>query len=194
MKKALSLLLLVLTIPFLPSPAWGHRINVFAYSEGEKVVVEVYFNDGTPAKGSLIKIYETGSDKVLVSGRTDREGRFVFNAPRKKDLMIVAIAELGHRAEYHLSLREKRPNQDTQAAIGTLFSPSKQETCSLDEEKLKEIVGQQLDLKLAPLYKTLKEMARREEKPSTSEIIGGLGYIAGLFGALAYFYSRKRRP
>jgi len=51
-------------------------------------------------------------------------------------------------------------------------------------------VEKALERKLNPLIKQLAES--EQEEPSLQDIIGGLGYIFGLVGAVAYFRYRRK--
>ena len=62
---------------------------------------------------------------------------------------------------------------------------------ALTKEKVVEIVSKLLDKKLEPVIKMLVES--RQEAPSFSNIIGGIGYIIGLVGVVAYVRSRRKK-
>jgi len=47
-----------------------------------------------------------------------------------------------------------------------------------------------MDKKLEPIMREIKKS--KTDKISLTEIIGGVGYIFGIFGIIAYFLSRKR--
>ena len=79
------------------SLAWAHKISAFLDTEGNKVTVFAYFNDGTPVKKGKVEVYDhTG--KLILTGKTNSEGEFVFTVPRPDNYKVVVIAELGHRA------------------------------------------------------------------------------------------------
>lgn len=92
-------------IVVLCSPAFAHKVKVFAYAEEGIVFTESYFADGKPCKGSKISV-EDPEGRVLVEGETDGEGLFSFEVPEKTDLKIVLNAGAGHRAEYYLKTDE----------------------------------------------------------------------------------------
>ena len=52
------------------------------------------------------------------------------------------------------------------------------------------MIDKALDRKLAPVIKLIRDT--REEGPTIAEIVGGIGYIFGLFGVFMYFKSRNR--
>lgn len=60
----------------------------------------------------------------------------------------------------------------------------------LDEAALTRIVEQAVDSRMAPVKRLLLESAR--SGPSLTEIIGGIGYIVGLFGVAAFVAARRK--
>ncbi|MGQ9689452.1 MAG: hypothetical protein ACUVXF_11805 [Desulfobaccales bacterium] len=62
---------------------------------------------------------------------------------------------------------------------------------AIDRQTLEEVVNKALERQLAPIKELLTELTIRQ--PSLPDIIGGLGWIMGLFGLWAYFQSKKRK-
>jgi nickel transport protein len=56
---------------------------------------------------------------------------------------------------------------------------------------LEEVVNKALERQLAPIKEMLTELTIHQ--PSLTDIIGGIGWIMGLFGGWAYFASKKRK-
>jgi nickel transport protein len=83
----------------------AHRVNLFAWVEGDTVFTESFFSDGAKSIGSRIDVFDPEGE-ILLTGRTDDEGRFSFKIPKKTDLTIVLNASMGHRVEYILSASE----------------------------------------------------------------------------------------
>src|SRR4030042_889668 len=88
-----------------PSISYAHKVNIFAYVEGGQVYTESYFPDGRKVEGGTIEIYDSQGNKLL-SGITDKEGKFAFTPPKRDDLKIVLIATMGHKNSYLLSASE----------------------------------------------------------------------------------------
>src|SRR4030042_3404518 len=88
-----------------PSISYAHKVNIFAYVEGGQVYTESYFPDGRKVEGGTIEIYDSQGNKLL-SGITDKEGKFNFTPPKRDDLKIVLIATMGHKNSYSLSASE----------------------------------------------------------------------------------------
>ena len=90
---------------FQATTAFAHKVNVFAYVEDGKVFCESYFPDGRPVEGGTIEVKDA-SGKVLVTGKTDKQGLFEFKQPAPQDLTIVIIASMGHKNTYLLKKDE----------------------------------------------------------------------------------------
>ena len=193
MKNKLYLILIFtfLTIIMMDVSVFAHKVNVFAYVEGEKIYTESYFNDGKKCIDSKIEVFDNQGNKLL-EGLTDKEGKFSLEVPSEDgDLKIVLTASMGHRAEYSISADELR------GAVGLIKEEPEEpvsivssETSLVDLKEIQSIIEDTLDEKLKPIMREIKKS--REDKIYPAEIIGGIGYIIGIFGIIAYFLSRKR--
>ena len=176
----------------LPSQVWAHKVNVFAWVEGDMVFVEGYYPGGKRAQNALVEVYN-GGDLKLLEGRTNQKGEFSFKIPAKEDLRIVLTAGMGHKNDFTItagdlggsesSLQEPQPeiSEKIAASSGT----------ELDMGQLKVMIDQALDQKLEPVIRLIR--STRKEGPGVTEIIGGIGYIFGLFGLVLYFKNKKER-
>jgi len=193
MKNKLYLILIFtfLTIIMMDVSVFAHKVNVFAYVEGKKIYIESYFNDGKKCIDSKIEVFDNQGNKLL-EGLTDKEGKFSLEVPSEDgDLKVVLTASMGHRAEYSISADELR------GAVGLIKEEPEEpvsivssETSLVDLKEIQSIIEDTLDEKLKPIMREIKKS--REDKISPTEIIGGIGYIIGIFGIIAYFLSRKR--
>ncbi len=83
----------------------AHRVNLFAWVEGDTVYVESKFSGGKHVNAGKITVTDpTGT--VLISAITDENGKFSFKAPQKTELKIVLEAGTGHRAEWTIADHE----------------------------------------------------------------------------------------
>lgn len=196
MKNKLYLILIFtfLIIIMMDVSAFAHKVNVFAYVEGEKIYTESYFNDGKKCIDSKIEVFDNQGNKLL-EGLTDKEGEFSFEVPLEdENLKIVLTASMGHRAEYSISADEIRGSvglikEENEEPVSIVFP----ETSSVDSKEIQLITEDTLDEKLKPIMREMKEIKKsQEDRISPTEIIGGVGYIIGIFGIAAYFLSRKR--
>ena len=171
--------------------AFAHKVNIFAYVEGDKVYTESYFNDGKKCINSKIEVFDNQENKLL-EGLTNAEGEFSFEVPQEDgDLKLVLTASMGHRAEYIISADELGDTfgsikENFEEPVSVVFP----EVSSLDLKEIQSLLEDALDKKLEPILREIKRS--QEHKISPTEIIGGIGYIVGIFGIVAYFLSRKK--
>jgi nickel transport protein len=109
-------------------------------------------------------------------------------------LKVVLTAGMGHRAEYSILADEIRGSdrliKEEAGEPVSLISP---EISSVDLKEIQLLIEDALDKKLEPIMREMREIKKsQEDKISPTEIIGGIGYIIGIFGIIAYFLSRKR--
>ena len=62
---------------------------------------------------------------------------------------------------------------------------------NVDRQVLEEVLNRALARQLAPITEMLTEMTIH--KTSLPDILGGLGYILGIFGLWAYFLSKRKK-
>jgi len=191
----------VLGISFLPNGnAHAHRVNVFAWVEGDTVFVECKYPDGTKVHEGVIRVLDSAGTELL-SGKTDEKGEFSFKAPKPDDLTIVLEAGMGHRADWPLSKQDlaaagagpeqaaSPPPAGKTLAPPTVAASSASVAASPPFPGMDQVIEKALDKKLAPVLRMLAEM--HEQKVRLTDVLGGIGYIAGLVGVAAYF---KRKP
>ena len=196
MKKKLYLILILifLIIIIMDVSVFAHKVNIFAYVEGDKVYTESYFSDGKKCVESKIEVFDNQGDKVL-EGLTDEEGAFSFEIPSGDgDLKIVLTASMGHRAEYIIRADELGDVAGLiEEKIEEPVSAVSPEVSSVDLKEMQSLIENTLDEKLKPIIREMREIRKsQEDRISPTEIIGGIGYIVGIFGIIAYFLSRKR--
>ncbi len=193
-------------------PAMAHRVNVFAYVEGDKAYVECSYSKSKKVNGGAITVADAGTGETLLTGKTDAEGIFSFTVPeaakkRGADLKITLVAGEGHQNDWLIAAKEygaaqnsesakseepvaETATQASQPAENTASSPGVQEGRSAcDEDAVALAVEAAVEKKIAPLRRMLVE--EKEAGPGMTEIVGGVGWIFGLVGVAAYFKSRK---
>lgn len=184
-----SFIFLILLVIMASSDAFAHKVNIFAYVEGDMVYTESYFPDGRKVEGGVVEVYDSQGNKLL-DGKTDKEGQFNFKPPKKDDLKIVLIATMGHKNLYTLSASEISDSIGAEKAEKPEPRESKaQEVAQVDLDQIKKIIDSSLDEKLKPIMRQLTKAQQKEI--SFTEVIGGIGYIFGIMGIIMYFSSRK---
>ena len=192
------------------TPALAHRVNVFAYVEGDKVWVEGYFSASVKAQDSSVDVFDSAGTKIL-EGKTDSKGIYSFKLtdlpPVTGDIKIVLDAGMGHKADFILSAADlpitsqqtpslKQTPKERESTGGMMsVVPSAQ---TQDTALLKAVVEDAVEQKIQPLVKMIGSqqkllMEQGNRGPSLSEIIGGIGWIMGIVGIAAYLMSRNSK-
>jgi len=203
------LLVAFLCLIFVPL-AHAHKVNIYAYAESGRVYSEGYFVDGTKAKNSVIEVFDEKDGTKLLEGKTDEEGKFSFQIPKATSLKLVFHASMGHQAEFTLGEDEVRAAMDAKQPLkaSSVKSPSQSEVSAakktpkkeraeaaeckgLSESEIETIVGSAMDKKLQPLMRMIVQLQESSGKPKITEIIGGIGYIIGILGIVAYFKAKR---
>lgn len=187
------------------SQAAAHRVNVFAWTEGSRIETESKFAGGARVKNGRIRVEDASTGETLLTGRTAADGTFGFEPTAAMTsaghaLRIVIEAGEGHRGEWtvepgelsgavktHSGLPSEVPPRPEASPDVSLPTASPQ-VC-MTPEAFERILDERLNARLAPLQKELAALRTRE--PGLTEIIGGIGWMIGLFGIAAYF--RRRR-
>ena len=187
--------------------AYAHRVNVFAWVEGETIYVESKYSGGRVVKAGKIVVTDSRGIELL-SGLTDDEGQYSFEVPQKSDLRIIVSAGQGHQGEWTVretefqglvskapsnSGRSKIAISDQEKVSGNVKDNSGTATTGrgIESKELEAIIETVLDRKLQPVTRMLADM--RQEGPAIGDIFAGIGYILGLVGIAAYIQNRKRK-
>ncbi len=147
------------------TPALAHRMLLSCTLKADRVIVEVFYDDDTPAQEASVKL-GTSEENVIASGKTDERGNWSCPAPRSGTYVVWATS-VGHKAK------------------GEIVIPPKKPSSQVSESKL---VGE----KKAGTENQRSEELTREEQTRTPwvKLAGGLGIIAALL--LVFWYVRRR--
>ena len=134
--------------------------------------MEGHFFDGRPCRGCAISVLDADEgEEVLVKGKTDEQGVFIFKYPiDTRPLIIRMDAGEGHLAVFTLEIKPERGQ----------------------EGEVDVQVEAQAEARLASLRAEIRRLSLEANSPGLTEILGGLGYIAGLAGLWLYVLSRRR--
>ncbi len=205
-------LMIAITLFLLSSvPGWAHKVNVFAYVEGDTVVVEGYFSGNVKAQDSPVEVFASDGKKIL-EGKTDSKGMYSFKLadlpPIKGDIKIVLDAGMGHRADFTLSMSDlsssaqetRSPQQklEKEEPADPSLAAAHPSVQVQDPAVMKKIVEDAVDQRIQPLVKMLGTqqkllMEQRDRGPTLNEIVGGIGWILGIVGVAGYFMGRNRK-
>jgi hypothetical protein len=85
------------------APAWAHALGATARVRGDRLEVEAYFSDDTPAVDAHVKVVDS-TDTLIAEGRTDDAGRWSCAAPPAGSYRVTVDAGGGHRARKALTI------------------------------------------------------------------------------------------
>ena len=120
-KPIFYLFLVVCLFCFRIESVDAHRVNLFAWVEGDTVYVESKFSGGKRVKAGKIIVTDPQGTELL-AGTTSENGEFAFKVPKKIELKIVLLAGTGHRAEWTIPASEiemSAPGKKTVSEKGT---------------------------------------------------------------------------
>jgi nickel transport protein len=206
-KTTICVLYLIFCIAPILHTAWAHRVNVFAWVQGDTVHVQSKFAGGKTVKAGKIVVMDSHG-KVLLSGLTNDQGEFSFKFPTRTDLKIALIAGQGHQAQWIIPAAEiegissevdapagaeasKRPQKETGVSEPIAGIEPQTSTPENNLQELESVIESVLDRKLKPITRLLADT--QQKGPTVGDIFAGLGYIMGLVGIAAYVHSRKKK-
>lgn len=184
------------------SPAHAHKLKVFATAVGGRIEGTVYFVGGGPARGARILV-ESADGTLIEALNADDSGAFAFTASMRADHIIKTDSADGHAARTiipasvlpaTLPLPASEPGM-TAPEVPEARSPApsqpapSQGGAPLDTAALQTAVAQVVAQQIRPLQEQLNAF---EDQVRLRDVVGGLGYILGLFGLFAWL--RARRP
>lgn len=172
MKSLVLTMLLILSA----APAYAHKLKVFVTAEGGQVVGSVYFAGGDPAP-SLQGQVLSADGQTVATITTDGDGGFRYTPPDGKAYRLHFQSADGHMAEAMIGAASA-------AAIATAPNPGAN-TTAMDEAALETALARQL----RPLRQQIDALDGRTR---LSDLIGGVGFIFGLFGCFAWVAAQRK--
>ncbi|WP_250645515.1 hypothetical protein [Salidesulfovibrio onnuriiensis] len=190
--------LLFLLVFCLSAPAHAHKVNIFAYVEGDTVHAECGFSKTKRVQGGSVHVLDAETGAVLLSGVTDDNGSFSFSIPqeardKKMNLRLVLDASQGHRSEWVIEYSEYGGGDEPvveESAAPVEVSSLPVENAEKLENVVRRAVKKVVVEEVAPLKKMIAEM--HNEDPGLKEVAAGFGYLIGIAGIIAYLRSRKK--
>ena len=105
----------------------AHGIGAECRLRGDKVEVEAYFDDDSPAANARVTVWD-GSKQEIAAGRTDAKGHWSFPTPAAGTYEVVIDAGAGHRATRKLKVPTEGEPKDAPASP---LDPSGKESAPL---------------------------------------------------------------
>lgn len=196
--------ILIVLIAMFVKVSFAHKVSTFAYREGNQIIGEAYFADGSPCINCRVEAYDERETKISDTV-TNEKGKYKFVTEYKGPIKIKVIAGEGHLAEFNLeglkdtSNTEKqnvtRSKNTTSSKSEVQSSKNVQEISNLNKEEVKKAVNEAIRETIKPEIEGIKnlliEMKKDMEKVKLRDIIGGIGYIFGIWGIILMLKYRK---
>jgi hypothetical protein len=204
----------------LPAAALAHKVTVFGYVEGDRIMLECFFSKSDRVKNGAVILQDAATGEELARGTTDDKGALSLPVPPKAiasghDIKVLLKAGEGHQNDTLIQASEfaglkpavpaakapasisAKPDAKTAPKSTAKAEPQPAAATSqpaLDEAALTRVVSQAVeqavDSRMAPVKRMLLESADKGPRPT--EIIGGIGYIVGLFGIAAFMAGKRK--
>lgn len=100
MRSSLNALLILM---LAASSASAHNLGAECKLRGDRVELEAYFDDDTPARNARVMVKDA-SDRLIAEGKTDHEGRWSFPTPAAGRYEVIVDAGDGHRKQQSINV------------------------------------------------------------------------------------------
>jgi hypothetical protein len=85
------------------APVSAHALGAECKIRKERVELEAYFSDDTPAQGAKVTV-EDSAKIVVIEGKTDTYGKWSFPIPKPGNYNVIVDAGDGHHVERPLTV------------------------------------------------------------------------------------------
>lgn len=179
-------LCLALSLAAAPLAAMAHNVVASVFASGAAIEGEIGFSNGEMAVDQLVEAFDESGAK-LGETRTDGEGYFTFVPTAPVAHVFRANMGAGHIADVTMPAGEVAEILAVAAAeAGAARSAAA--TASLSGEE-RAAIAEIVRREMRPLR---QEIASYRNHNDIQTILGGVGYIAGLFGLGFYLAARRR--
>lgn len=192
--RRLSFAAIGLLLACLDSSAWAHKVYLHAVVRGGQIEGEVVFEGGQRVRHPKIEVVDAeGAPLGAVEG--DDQGRFVFPIERRVEHRLTARAGFGHSAQWRLAVDELPADVGTRRGADTVAGSvaGGRDAAAGAPHTLDELaaeVGEMVE-QLAGLRRDLQ---RSRTELRLRDVLGGLGWIVGVWGLVAYLQGRVAKP
>ncbi|MDR2826716.1 MAG: hypothetical protein LBV77_01520 [Candidatus Adiutrix intracellularis] len=175
--------------------AIAHGVFIFAWPDGPQICTESYFTKNSKVHDGVVRMLDAAG-RELASGRTDDTGIICFKQPSEpSDLILVVEASEGHRAEFQL--RAENWVTEGKSATPPVTPPSSVDLAPITSiaeplETFRAVFREELQAQLNPLRRSLAVL-ESELGSKIRNIVGGLGWLAGLFGCAFWFSGWRQK-
>ncbi|MBR9892578.1 cobalt ABC transporter permease [bacterium] len=191
-------LFLIAALLCAPLPALAHKVIAGVFPSGDAIEGELGFSNGDKAAGTEVVV--TGPDGAEL-GRTitDEDGFFLFVPTAPVAHTFRADLGAGHVAEVTMPAEEvagilgaaapATPEAEPPAVPAPAADADAGASIAALAETRRRAIAEAVRNEIRPLR---REIAAYREHNDLQTILGGIGYIVGLFGLGFYLAARRR--
>lgn len=177
-------------------PAHAHKVITSAWADGDFIEGEIGFSNGdVPPEGTQVEVFGPGGEK-LGEVSTDADGLFRFQPTEAIAHSFRSNLGAGHLGEVTLGVDEL-PIRLVQGGAATQQGGVDESAGKLGPAAgvpvcadLEAVIAEAVQRQVRPLR---KELRKSREKKNLQDILGGIGYICGIFGLAFFYYGRRAR-
>lgn len=164
------------------APAQAHKVVAAVYADGEAIEGEIGFSNGDMAANVTVEVRDEAGNR-LGEATTDADGVFSFRPSQAVPHVFHADLGGGHVVTVTMAAGDL-----PRSLSGAPAAPVPVAATDLSERQRAEI-AEAVSREIRPLR---REIAAYREKNDLQSILGGVGYILGLFGIGFYVAARHR--
>ncbi|MEP4036411.1 cobalt ABC transporter permease [Pseudophaeobacter sp.] len=183
---------IVLSLALLtPLPALAHNVISSVFPSGKDIEGEVGFSNGDMAVDLLIEVFDEAGTK-LGETRTDADGFFLFTPTEPVTHIFRGDLGAGHVAEVLMAANEVAELLGQSIATPAASASGQAATVSADtalSDQSRAELAAMIRNELRPLR---QELTAFKNKSNFQSVLGGIGYIFGLFG-LGFYIAALRK-
>ncbi len=164
----------------LASPfSFSHKVISMVYAMGLTVEGQVGFSNGELApKGTPVEVFF--NEKNIATTEIGDDGVFVYTVEKPADYTFVADMGAGHVANMMINAEELGALESSVDQSGGVIVS----TVGLTASDIERAVAKQIK----PLRQDIQSL---KEKRRWMDVIGGIGFIIGIFGCYAWIRSMR---
>jgi hypothetical protein len=209
MKRATVIALAALVLSLgAGTQALAHKVIASVFASGDTIEGELGFSNGVMAVDTAVEVFD-GDGNKLGEVTTDSDGFFSFKPTQRVVHVFKSNLGAGHVAEVRMEIEElpeiAGTSSDNGIAGGSDISQVSNVVTPVTDanvieaeraaislaalEENRELLREMIHREVTPLR---REIAAYKEKNDLQTILGGIGYIVGLFGLFFYLAARRK--
>ncbi|MCK0126405.1 hypothetical protein MWU76_18590 [Gelidibacter sp. F2691] len=187
--------LILIAALIAPLPALAHNVIASVFPSGSDIEGEIGMSDGSMAVDKLVEVFDEAGNK-LGEAKTDGDGFFIYTPTQPITHIFRSDLGAGHVAEATMPGAEVaqlmgQAAADASAGASVLAGdPSSMPAASAGlSDETRAQIATMLRNELRPIR---QEITALKTETNFQSILGGIGYIVGLFGLGFYIAARRK--